>query len=782
MPRDIYEEYRQPLTEEEQMGMPEAEEMLAAMEREADDPNSKLKREPNGFRYDGGDFIPNPVIVEHMGIAMQRAEQQFKGWPAMPENNECSIRYPDMDPSGVYSIIDMKAAQRIAQIKATLESRSPEVQEYTRALLQAEKNNPEAAQISFMLHETAKKHRILTRASKLCLDPAGRDLLHQQSRMLEADMAAEQYNKYLQGIEFAAGIRTGPVPREVQDFYTQRLQMPLNMDLIKQAEQLDYTPRKVKVEFQNLDHKLQQELFADPKNWGKTRKDLGQNAITAQQAEKAISPYACATVGRVVGALFNEVENIDPDGLSLNRTDNIIIGGKTVRERMYEDYIASGKNPSNFDTFLKKNYQQMTNEYVAGALMAGERVEAFIPDKNGRIPDQPVQLTKTGYEPSPLSPVTLNAWERFWAKRGFYQEKTKAAADYQRTMEARERVKSTNLVAQINISNGRTNRTMNAFFSDWQKENGKLPDSVPHGYSVFRAALPSTAICYMAAKGYDIKDIFDPSKLQAEKQQIGTEVVNRMMAGDQKWMGEVLFHGQRSIADQMDRYCRQINVLDNNELYRSENTFLFNAMIAAFDASQETSHCPAEYAAAAERHAPGNGAQAMAQVDNRINTVGDFFDKGRMALHASNQLAGGLIDPDNVESKAIQKILLFESARTAFSTKIAANPNAPFSSHFTIDSMQLHSLLYNSQAEKPAVQNLSSQLQKVEGQKTFGLAMIRGQAQNRMHIELDEMNPFNSKLSIDAPTKQEMKNMSRNREIQEIARQNASKSMGGRAK
>ena len=45
MPRDIYEEYRQPLTEEEQMGMPEAEEMLAAMEREADDPNSKLKSE-----------------------------------------------------------------------------------------------------------------------------------------------------------------------------------------------------------------------------------------------------------------------------------------------------------------------------------------------------------------------------------------------------------------------------------------------------------------------------------------------------------------------------------------------------------------------------------------------------------------------------------------------------------------------------------------------------------------------------------------------------------------
>ena len=117
-----------------------------------------------------------------------------------------------------------------------------------------------------------------------------------------------------------------------------------------------------------------------------------------------------------------------------------------VRERMYEDFVAAGNSPQDFYAHFQQNYKTQTNESVAGALMAGKRVEAFIPGKDGRVSDEPMQITKTGYEPSPVNAVTLNAWERFWSKRGFYKEKAKAAVEYQRTMEARERVKSTNLI------------------------------------------------------------------------------------------------------------------------------------------------------------------------------------------------------------------------------------------------------------------------------------------------------------------------------------------------
>ena len=198
---DTYSQYRIPLSAEESLGMPEAEEALARMEADVLRPDSGLKRDGVGFRYDGGDFIPNPVIVEHMGIAMQRAETQFRGWPAMPEDANVSLRFPGVDPVGKYSVIDMKVAQRVAHINATLESRAPEVQEYARSLLSAVRTNPEVGQMNFMLQETAKKHRILTRASKLCLDPEGRRLLHEQSRMLETDLAAEQFDKYIQGID-----------------------------------------------------------------------------------------------------------------------------------------------------------------------------------------------------------------------------------------------------------------------------------------------------------------------------------------------------------------------------------------------------------------------------------------------------------------------------------------------------------------------------------------------------------------------------------------------------
>lgn len=779
MPIDKYDEYRKPLTQEELLGMPEAEEMLAAMEREANQPNSNLKRVPNGFRYEGGDFIPNPVVVEHMGIAMQRAEAQFKGWPAMPENVECSERYAGVDPVGKYSDIDMQVAQRTARINSMLESRSPQVQQYARSLLDAAKNNPAVEQITFAMQETAKKHRILTRASKLCLEPAGRDLLHQQSRILETDLAAEQYSKYLQGIEFAAGIRTGPVPREIQDFYAQYLNMPLNMDLIKQAEKLDRTPREVNVEFQNLDHKLQQELFANPKNWGKTPGDIAKDAITAEQVSQTIGPYARETAKRVLDPLFNEAESVDTENHRLNRADNIIVGGKTVREKMYEDYIAAGNQPDTFKDFFDENFKTAANEYVASALMAGERVEAFVPDKNGRIPNEPVQITKTGYEPSPLNPVVLNGWERFWSKMGFYKEKTRAAAEYQSTLDARERVKSTNMVARTSLTSGPTKRVKDMFFRDWVEKNGPLPSSVPHGYSSSRAALPTMAICYMSARGYDIKDIMDPTKLVNERQQVGHEVMNHVKAGDQRWIGEVLFHGQRTIMDQVDRYCRQINIMDNNQLFQPENSFLFNVTLTAFDASQETAHCRAEYQAAAERFAPGNGPNAAKQVDDRANTMSDFFDKAIMALDAYNRLAGGIVDPSMVDSDAIQQVLNFEGARAAYGPRIAANPQAPVSSHSTIKYMGIYGPTYASLAETNEVARLSYRLQDANNQKTFGRELLHGTAQQRMHIELNENDCFQTKFHMDEPTRQEKLDASRHRELQDLARKNEPKPMGG---
>ena len=781
MPNDMYERYRKPLTQEELEGMPEAQRKSALMAEEAAKPDGRLRRVANGYEQKAdGVFLPDAVTTEYMGIAMERAEAQFEGWPVMPEDESVALRFPGIDPVKKYSIIDMKVAQRVAQINAMLESRSPEVKAYAGSLLELVSKNPVMRDINLNMKLSAEKHRTVSRAAKLCLDEAGRELLKQEARILESSNSVMQVDLFLQGAEYASGVRTGPVPQEVQEFYAKQLQMPLNMERIKEAETLDHTPREVKVEFQNLEHKLQQELFADPNNWGKTPSEVAKEGIPAVRVEQTISPYARATAARVIDPLFKGAEEISGDKLTFNRAENIIVGGKTVKEKMFEDYVASGNDPSEFIGFFTKNYRQMTNEYVAGALMSGQRVEAFVPDKDGRIPNEPVQITKTGYEPSPLNPVVLNGWERFWSKLGFFKEKVMAAVEYQRTVEARERVKSTNVLAQIERTNGSTPLIKNMFFADWKEKNGPLPTSVPNGYSASRTALPTMAVCYMAAQGYDIKDIYDPNRLQAEKLQIGTEVMNRMLAGDQKWAGEVLFHGQRAIMDQTDRYCRQINILDNNQLLNGENSFLFNATLTAFDAAQEVRHCKSECQAAAERYAPGNDEQAVIQVINRASTVGDFFERARLSLRACNKLAGGMANINAPESDVVQPILNFEAARTAYGTKMAAAPDAPVSSHFTIESMGATYASYYSQVmDTPAAEKLADQLRNPNGQKDFARSMFNGQAQKRMHIHLDENNFLNCSFGFDAPSKQEQLDQSREREMQAFEQKNQPKPMGG---
>ena len=779
MPNDMYEEYRKPLTQEELVGMKKAEESLAAMELEANGANPTLVQEPNGFRRkDDGEFILNPVTTEHMNIAIERAYKQFKSWDNMPESMESCVRYPGLDPIGKSSIIDMKFAEQEANINATLESRSPEVQEYARSLLLLSKIDLEGARLNFAMTAASVKHKAATRASKLCLDPVGRDLLRQQSRALESDPAVEQYKLYMQGVEYAAGVRTGPVPQEVQNLFSERLKKPLDLELIKKAAQMDHTPRELKVEFQNLHHRLKQELFADPKNWDKDSFAVYRDNLTSDQASQSIIPYARATATRLLDPLYRDMESLNGSPI-INRADNIIVDGKTVRERMMEEYVAAGNNAQDFYGYFSQNYKAKTGEYVAAALMAGKRVEAFIPGKDGRIPDEPMQITKTGYEPTPVEAVTLNAWERFWSKRGFYKEKAKAAVEYQRTMDARARVKDTNLSATMELHQAPGPYTKDPFFSNWVAENGPLPENVPHNYSVSRSALTTTAACLMAARGYSVEDIFDPTKLQNEKQQIGSEVVDRMKAGDQDWMGETLFHGQRIMCDYIDRKCQTMNLMDDKQLFSDNARTLFAAASTCFDASQETSHCKREYEAAAGRHAPP-AEETKKQVDNRVNSTSLFFNAASEYLKTRTQLTGGIVNPDMSDS-AVRSVVNFQAARSAYKSSVAASPNTPMTQRFSLAQMYFYTDFYTQVEKSDPIKNLTKQLEDPEAQREFGVSLKAGLAQKRMHFTLgDDPNKF--RIKIDAPSLQEKLALSPNRDMKEIARQNEAPAMGGRAK
>lgn len=438
---DMYERYRDTNYTAE-------EERLLAIAREEDaeiKADTELQHVKGGvINKKDGLFVPYPLVQAHIGIALDRAEAQFKGHPAMPEDGDVAIRFPGVDPRGKYSVIDMKFAQRISAIEAALESRSPEAQAYARELLGkcTDRRGGGAFYNEYItMKMCAQKHRALTRGSKLCIDEDGRRLMHQQARGLETELAVVQFDKLLQGIEYAAGVRTGPVPQEVAEHYSQVLQTDLNMELVGAAQKY-YQPAKIEMHFQDFDNKMLQKAFADPRNWGMPPAELAEFAdslVDIDTYASAIPPYAVATAGRVIEPAFREAERVT--GGRLDRGDLIIIDGKTVKEKMLEDYTRSQRDPDKFNEFYQKNLRQAASEYTAAALLAGKRVEAFMPDGKGRLPDQPTQIVRTGYEPSALKPEKFNLWQRHFAKRGYYKEKVARQEEYERMMAARERVK-----------------------------------------------------------------------------------------------------------------------------------------------------------------------------------------------------------------------------------------------------------------------------------------------------------------------------------------------------
>ena len=669
---DLYVSYQTPLSAEEEFQVKQARARSARL-----DGDVSLTKVPGGYLNQENSFIPHPATAAHMSIAMGRAEEQFQGWPPMPEDAETPVRFPGIDPVGHYSVIDMKFAQRRARVEAALESRTPQVQKQIRALLGAEKSRETVRGMAGRMRKVSSRHRTLTRASKLCLDPEGRRLLHIRARNMEADGAVEQYDMYLQGMEYAAGVRKGPVPREVRQFYERQLRLPLDLDLVTQAAWASQQPREIHVDFQDLDHKLTQQQFANPHNWGKGPEQLDREVVDLEQVSAAIPPYARATADRALEPLFGAAEAATDD--HVNRGDLITVDGKTIREIMFQQYQAADLKETypHFNQFYESNFRQMANELVAAGLMAGKRVEAFVPDSRGRIPKEPVQITKTGYEPSPLKKVTLNAWQRHFAKRGFYREKAAQAAEYQRVMAARERVQTYNLNAQFHADAPTNDHMKEMFFRDWVRDNGPMPHTVPNDYSVTRSATTTLAFCAMARQGHRVEDLMDPEKLQAEKQAVGREVLDRLIRGDQKWLAETLTAGGMALVDQIDRMAQSLDVTDVRQMYSPQARPLVLAAKMGFDAFQEMGHCKDEIVAQEEAKVPGSGEKAYETFRGRCYDMGSYIKFVVQGMDARQKLMLG--DTSNTMGD-LGSVACEEYNRRLMAEKLKNNPGKPVTS------------------------------------------------------------------------------------------------------
>ena len=213
---------------------------------------------------------------EYRHIAVEEAKRQFSLLKTadgktviLPDEPDICLRFPGVDPWGVYSVIDMRFKSRTQRLNAALNLREESVRGQVQEVLSSEAVRERSAAVK----ELAARHRTLTRAEKLCWDGGAADSLHVQRRRLEADPAVAELDLVFQGLEYLIGILDGPAPAEVECFYRESLGVSFTEGQRDAARRL-VQPAEGRVVFDNFENVLLQALFSMPENWGLTLEEL----------------------------------------------------------------------------------------------------------------------------------------------------------------------------------------------------------------------------------------------------------------------------------------------------------------------------------------------------------------------------------------------------------------------------------------------------------------------------------------------------------------------------
>ena len=213
---------------------------------------------------------------EYRDIAIEEAKKQFAHLKnpegktiILPDDPEICLRVPGVDPRGVYSIIDMRFKSRTQRLDAVLNLREERFRRQMQEILSSE-----AVQERWeAVRDLAKRHRILSRAEKLCWNEAAADSIHVQLRKLELEPAVVELDMVYQGMEYLLGIQEGPVPAEVERFYRERLGVSFTPEQRETARRL-IQPKESRVVFADFENILLQALFSMPENWGLSLEEL----------------------------------------------------------------------------------------------------------------------------------------------------------------------------------------------------------------------------------------------------------------------------------------------------------------------------------------------------------------------------------------------------------------------------------------------------------------------------------------------------------------------------
>lgn len=673
---DIYEPFRNPvLSVKERHAMEEAvkDDAENAQRDHSDQTISEL-----GYTMNGN-LILFETMAAHITIATDRANAQFAGYPPMPEDPDLTIRFPGIDPVGKYSVIDMKFAQREATIRARLQSAPPEVAATANELLDkcADSNSP-FYQAKEQMKMFATQHRTFTRGSKLCLNPHGSKLLAQHARELEYNMPVERYDTLLQGIEYIAGVKEGPVPQEVKSYYEEFLQTPIDNDLIQRNQEKTQPPAHVDIQFENFDHTLVHHQFCSPHNWGKTPAQLKEVGFSVNLVENLVTPYASATVRRSLNPLFQQAEE-----MGHSRAGLTLIDGKPASQ-----LIVDAKEKGQYARMPEK---EIVNQLVAGALMAGKRVETYLPDANGKFPQEPTQITKSGYEPTPVKQVVMSGWQRFCSKLGFYKELTAQKDEYDKIMAGREQMrtkldhleKGTEEYQHVQPLMEETDLRRSAFRDACFGDLKANPLRHTGDIRTDRTAHYSFCMAHLAEQGHSMDDIMNPDLLQAEKRQAGDHLRDLIDRQDVFSYAKTMAQGGQVLFTQMDEKCHQQD-MTSPQVDKQAYATMITTGAALFDIFQENSRETSVASLTQPRE--------IRQPDGTIKTEPAIIDAEALSSHHNQMFSAGQF-ANSLHSYTSVKTDLYQSATKAISpmdcsTKAINSMGSLLGSQYSVNDMR----------------------------------------------------------------------------------------------
>ena len=224
----------------------------------------------------------------------------------------------------------------------------------------------------------------------------------------------------------------------------------------------------------------------------------------------------------------------------------------------------------------------------------------------------------------------------------------------------------------------------------------------------------------------------NPEKLQAEKQAVGREVIDRLVRGDQKWLAETLTMGGMALVDQIDRMTQSLDVTDVRQMYSPQARPLVLAAKIGFDAFQEMAHCKDEIVVQEEAKIPGSGENAYEAFRSRCYDMGAYVKYVAEGINARQNLLLG--DTSNTMGD-LGAVACEEYNRRLMAEKLKSNPGKPVSS--LVDPQPV-ALLYTALTMDKTFKSYSAGLEENPAQlDDMRRGLTDGSFQRRLHLDVD---------------------------------------------